>query len=158
LRGPAEQCHAQLPGRRDRLHHLHPDPGPGLRPAQRTHRGIAGPGPFHPPTQLPQRPMSRPDMKTHITPKQAAALFIPFMILLLLASCNRTPVAAEEAATENAHGPEVELTPEQAKAIALSTGPLEHRDLRSTLKVNGRLTLPPQNEAQVSALIGGIVS
>lgn len=102
--------------------------------------------------------MSRPDMKTHITPKQAAVLFIPFMILILLASCNRTPVAAEEAATENAHGPEVELTREQAKAIALSTGPLEHRDLRSTLKVNGRLTLPPQNEAQVSALIGGIVS
>ncbi len=55
-------------------------------------------------------------MKTHITPKQAAVLFIPFMILILLASCNRTPVAAEEAATENAHGPEVELTPEQAKA------------------------------------------
>jgi cell division septation protein DedD len=59
--------------------------------------------------------MSRPDMKTHITPKQAAVLFIPFMILILLASCNRTPVAAEEAATENAHGPEVELTPNKPR-------------------------------------------
>jgi len=51
----------------------------------------------------------------------------------------------------------VELTSEQVKAIDLQTGSIEQRNLSSTLKVNGKLTLPPQNQAQVSILTGGIV-
>ena len=51
----------------------------------------------------------------------------------------------------------VELTDEQVKAISLQTGSIEQRNLKSTLKVNGKLTLPPQNQAQVSILTGGIV-
>jgi len=52
---------------------------------------------------------------------------------------------------------EVKLTDEQIKAIDLQTGSIEQRNLKSTLKVNGKLTLPPQNQAQVSILTGGIV-
>ena len=52
---------------------------------------------------------------------------------------------------------EVELTDEQIKAIGLETGIIEQRNLKSTIKVNGKLMLPPQNQAQVSILIGGIV-
>lgn len=52
---------------------------------------------------------------------------------------------------------EVELTEDQIKAISLQTGSIEQRNLKSTLKVNGKLTLPPQNQAQVSILTGGIV-
>lgn len=52
---------------------------------------------------------------------------------------------------------EVELTDDQIKAIGLETGSIEQRNLKSTLKVNGKLTLPPQNQAQVSILTGGIV-
>lgn len=52
---------------------------------------------------------------------------------------------------------EVELTDEQIKAIDLQTGSIEQRNLKSTIKVNGKLTLPPQNQAQVSILTGGIV-
>ena len=52
---------------------------------------------------------------------------------------------------------EVVLTDEQIKAIDLQTGSIEQRNLSSTLKVNGKLTLPPQNQAQVSILTGGIV-
>jgi len=52
---------------------------------------------------------------------------------------------------------EVELTDDQIKAIDLQTGSIEQRNLSSTLKVNGKLTLPPQNQAQVSILTGGIV-
>lgn len=51
----------------------------------------------------------------------------------------------------------VELTDDQIKAIGLQTGSMEQRNLKSTLKVNGKLTLPPQNQAQVSILTGGIV-
>ena len=49
------------------------------------------------------------------------------------------------------------LTDEQIKAIGLQTGSIEKRNLKTTLKVNGKLTLPPQNQAQVSVLLGGIV-
>ena len=52
---------------------------------------------------------------------------------------------------------EVELTDDQIKAIDLQTGSIEQRNLSSALKVNGKLTLPPQNQAQVSILTGGIV-
>ena len=52
---------------------------------------------------------------------------------------------------------EVVITDEQIKAIGLQIGSMEQRNLKSTLKVNGKLTLPPQNQAQVSILMGGIV-
>jgi membrane fusion protein, heavy metal efflux system len=52
---------------------------------------------------------------------------------------------------------EVELTDDQIKAIDLETGSIEQRNLKSTIKVNGKLMLPPQNQAQVSILTGGIV-
>lgn len=52
---------------------------------------------------------------------------------------------------------EVELTDEQINAIDLETGSIEQRNLKSTIKVNGKLMLPPQNQAQVSILTGGIV-
>jgi len=58
---------------------------------------------------------------------------------------------------EEHHETEVELTDDQIKAIDLQTGSIEQRNLKSTLKVNGKLTLPPQNQAQVSILTGGIV-
>ena len=49
------------------------------------------------------------------------------------------------------------LTDAQVKAIGLETGGIEQRNLRTSLKVNGKLVLPPQNQAQVSSLSGGIV-
>ena len=52
---------------------------------------------------------------------------------------------------------EVQLTDDQIKAIDLQTGSIEQRNLKSTIKVNGKLMLPPQNQAQVSILTGGIV-
>ena len=61
------------------------------------------------------------------------------------------------AAKEESTSRGVELSDEQIKAIGLVTGSIEQRNLKSTLKVNGKLTLPPQNQAQVSILTGGIV-
>lgn len=51
----------------------------------------------------------------------------------------------------------VELTDDQIKAIDLQIGSIEQRNLKTTLKVNGKLMLPPQNQAQVSLLTGGLV-
>jgi membrane fusion protein, heavy metal efflux system len=92
-----------------------------------------------------------------------------FLILLTLfvavTSCknNTTETQSEPAkkdsvaAKEEHHETEAELTDEQIKAIDLQTGSVEQRNLKSTIKVNGKLTLPPQNQAQVSILTGGIV-
>ena len=85
--------------------------------------------------------------------------------LLLSISCKNNPKkpnTAKHASTIQLTKPErkdeiIMLTDEQIKAIGLQTGSIENRNLKTTLKVNGKLTLPPQNQAQVSVLMGGIV-
>ncbi len=52
---------------------------------------------------------------------------------------------------------EVSLTAEQISAIGLTTGTMEKRGLKTALKANGRLVLPPDKNAQAGVLIGGIV-
>ena len=51
----------------------------------------------------------------------------------------------EEANHEEEHHEEVKLTAEQQKAIGLETGFITKRNLKTALKVNGKLMLPPQN-------------
>ncbi len=59
--------------------------------------------------------------------------------------------------TTQTASPEIKLSDEQIKAIDLKTGNIEYRNLKTSLKANGKLTLPPQNQAQVSVLMGGVV-
>ncbi len=90
---------------------------------------------------------------------------IMFVLLFAITSCKNkatetkaVPAAKDSTAKkEEPVATEVELTDDQIKAIGLQTGDIEQRNLKSTLKVNGKLTLPPQNQAQVSILTGGIV-
>lgn len=51
----------------------------------------------------------------------------------------------------------VSLTPMQRQAINLEVGPLQHKNLSAAVKATGELQLPPQNEANVSAVVGGNV-
>ncbi|OYU55404.1 MAG: efflux transporter periplasmic adaptor subunit [Chitinophagaceae bacterium BSSC1] len=90
---------------------------------------------------------------------------ITVALFIAITSCkNNTKEKKVESATKDStakkEGPtitELELTENQVKAIGLQTGSIQQRNLKSTLKVNGKLTLPPQNQAQVSILMGGIV-
>lgn len=92
-------------------------------------------------------------------------LLILLTVFFAIASCKNKETETKampstKDSTENKEAPaasEVELTDDQVKAIGLQTGGIEQRNLKSTLKVNGKLTLPPQNQAQVSILMGGIV-
>lgn len=92
-------------------------------------------------------------------------LIIILTLLFAISSCkNKAADTKAEPATKNTTAlkkeptaTEVELTDEQIKAIGLQTGGIEQRNLKSTIKVNGKLMLPPQNQAQVSILTGGIV-
>lgn len=77
---------------------------------------------------------------------------------LVMSSCNNA--ANKEPVKKEAHNKEsneVQLQPQQISAIGLQSDTISYRNLKSTLKVNGKLELPPQNFAQVSVLAGGIV-
>lgn len=51
----------------------------------------------------------------------------------------------------------VTFTDAQIKAIDLQLGNFEKKNLTTKLKINGKLSLPPQYQAQVSILAGGVV-
>ncbi|HQW05356.1 MAG TPA: efflux RND transporter periplasmic adaptor subunit [Flavobacteriales bacterium] len=86
------------------------------------------------------------------------SILLPIAVLI---SCSgpTIPAVEEDHPHEQGaeHGPEVVLTAEQVEVIGLVTGKLEQRGLKTALKANGRLALPPGQNAQVSVLIGGIV-
>jgi cobalt-zinc-cadmium efflux system membrane fusion protein len=76
--------------------------------------------------------------------------------LLLLTSCGEKKTEEadhEEAKSEN----EVALTAIQFKTVGIETGSVENRNLNLVIKANGYTTVPPQNMANISTLIGGTV-
>lgn len=82
-------------------------------------------------------------------------LFILFSILFTLNSCadKKTEEAHEEEKSET----EVALTAVQFKTVGIQTGSVENRNLNLVIKANGYTTVPPQNRANISTLIGGTV-
>src|SRR5690625_5597090 len=52
----------------------------------------------------------------------------------------------------------VSLTSMQRETIGLELGTLQNRNLTGTVRVTGELELPPQYEADISAIVGGNVS
>ncbi len=84
--------------------------------------------------------------------------YIAIAISLLISACgNKTSENTTDVKQSAKQVVEVSLSPEQQKAIDLQTGFITQRNLKTSLKVNGKLMLPPQNQAQVSLLVGGIV-
>jgi len=51
----------------------------------------------------------------------------------------------------------LELTPEQMQTVGIVVGPIAQKNLDSVIKANGQLAVPPQNKADVSILLGGII-
>src|SRR6187551_3569623 len=64
---------------------------------------------------------------------------------------------AEEHHEEEKSETEVALTNEQFKTVGIELGGIEKRNLNTVVKANGYTTVPPQNAANVSTLIGGVV-
>jgi cobalt-zinc-cadmium efflux system membrane fusion protein len=80
------------------------------------------------------------------------------LILVFFTACNRKQAdTADIPMTNKLTVNEVQLKSEQAKAIGLATGYITQRNLKTALKVNGKLMLPPHNQATVSLLMGGVV-
>ena len=91
---------------------------------------------------------------------QSSQRKIAYSLLLIaysgiLISCN--PKNAEETKEEEKSQTEVALTESQYKTVGIETGFVEDRNLNKVIKANGYTTVPPQNSAEVSTLIGGTV-
>jgi len=65
---------------------------------------------------------------------------------------------AHEEMEEDHEEDEVGLTVLQMEKIGLKLGSFEQKNLKSTVKVNGELELPPQNRADVSAIAAGKIT
>ena len=96
-------------------------------------------------------------------------LFNPYILFLALAAAvavNSGGSGAKKAeATEEEHEHEHEevggtiatLTNEQIKAVGIELGKIEQRDLTASIKANGVLRVPNENQATVTALFGGVI-
>lgn len=105
-------------------------------------------------------------MKINLTAKfakflsQSSQRKLAYSLLLIaysgiLISCNDKKT--EEAPEEEKSQTEVALNESQYKTVGIETGVVENRNLNKVIKANGYTTVPPQNSAEVSTLIGGTV-
>lgn len=80
------------------------------------------------------------------------------LCLLALISCNGAKNTDKETAEEEVI-PEniVEMRDDQIELANIETGTIEMRSLSGTLKVNGLVTVAPQNQATVCAPMGGFI-
>lgn len=58
---------------------------------------------------------------------------------------------------EEEHSEAIELTDEQMKAVGIEIGKVELKNLSSVIKASGQLEVPPQNKADVTSLVGGVI-
>ncbi|MBK9270265.1 MAG: efflux RND transporter periplasmic adaptor subunit [Saprospiraceae bacterium] len=81
---------------------------------------------------------------------------------IMLASCtgNKTENHGEETEHHDEHenSSTATLTEEQIKSIGIEYGSIEKKQLTATLKLNGLLRVPNNNQASVTSLFGGVVS
>jgi cobalt-zinc-cadmium efflux system membrane fusion protein len=98
-------------------------------------------------------------------------ILIPIIGLLALQyifiACKQGAPSAEEqeaVTTQHAHKDTVEevvddlvITSRQFKAAGIELGKLEKTSLTGSIKVSGKLEVPPQNQAGISAYVGGII-
>ncbi|MCA0349850.1 MAG: efflux RND transporter periplasmic adaptor subunit [Flavobacterium sp.] len=92
----------------------------------------------------------------NIKSKFKSFLLLNTLFIILLASCQdkkNEEDGHEEEKSEN----KVALTAIQFKTVGIQTGSIENRNLNLVIKANGYTTVPPQNMANISTLIGGTV-
>lgn len=99
-------------------------------------------------------------MKQFSSIKQLLGLFF---IVITLASCSsngkeKNVGGAEQELHEDEHAEGgLELTEQQMKSVDILVGPIEQKNLTAVVKSSGKLAVPPQNEARVNVLTGGII-
>ena len=82
-------------------------------------------------------------------------LFIIFITALVMSSCGSSK--SEETETAATIESSVILTDAQYKSAKLEIGKLDKREISTTLKLNGKIDVPPQNMVSVSIPFGGFL-
>lgn len=87
-------------------------------------------------------------------------LLILLFIASIITSCggNKTPQPVEEKpVAEKASPTTVSLTDAQMKTANIALGPIDEKNLKSSIKANGMLTVPNQNKALVTSVNNGVI-
>ena len=75
------------------------------------------------------------------------------IFLLIMGACNNKK--APETQTDETTPTEINLTAAQFKNAGITIGKVEQKQVSSTLKVNGKIDVPPQNMVSISVPMGG---
>lgn len=79
------------------------------------------------------------------------------LIILFFISCKGSNTATEAETEEEEHSDALSLTAKQMQAVGITLGKIEFKNLKSVVKANGHLEVPPQSNAEVHPLIGGLI-
>ena len=80
------------------------------------------------------------------------------VLLLFLSACSSTKKEKAKTEIEEHHDEtSVELTLDQYKVAGIEIGALEVRSLSGTIRVNGKLDVPPQQMMSISVPMGGFL-
>ncbi|MBL7870977.1 MAG: efflux RND transporter periplasmic adaptor subunit [Cyclobacteriaceae bacterium] len=93
-----------------------------------------------------------------MTTSKSISILSIFISLALTMSCGSK--SAKEATTEEHHSEEkntVEFTEAQYKTAAIELGEIENKQISGTVKVNGKLDVPPQQMVSISVPLGGFL-
>ena len=82
-------------------------------------------------------------------------IFVILIITVALVSCGSHTGSETDSVT--AIETSVALTDAQFKAAAIQIGKIEIRSISTTLKLNGKIDVPPQNMVSVSTPFGGFL-
>jgi len=77
-------------------------------------------------------------------------------VFIILSGCGNKEQATTAAASADAENV-LQLSDEQLKSFALSSVGIQEKNITQTLKLNGKVDVPPQNLVSVSSALGGYV-
>jgi cobalt-zinc-cadmium efflux system membrane fusion protein len=94
--------------------------------------------------------------------KYTTGFALGILTLILFASCSHQPKPGDKEETKNekpeAKSSGIILSKKQLDAVGIQLGNIEEKNLKSVIKASGQLEVPPQNKAEVTLLMGGVVN
>lgn len=82
---------------------------------------------------------------------------ILLVAMILMVSCQENKPSAEAETEEEEHSEALLLSEKQMQAVGITLGEIESKNLKSVVRANGHLEVPPQSNAEVHPLIGGLI-
>ena len=83
---------------------------------------------------------------------------IIFFLALSIVSCGEEKAPVEEDEHHDEEGGAVHISAAQFDALDMTVDTIAFRNMGETVKASGQLEVPPQNEATVTAILGGNIS